>query len=79
MHIDSLFDYLRRCGGQDFLTFDSSEAASKARELLVDQLDDEGIDIEKRPSIDQFDHQLRLRLKEVLHGLKPAEQTAAVH
>lgn len=60
------------------LTFSSAEAAAKAREALIDQFDDEGIDISKRPSIDQFDTVLRLRLKEVLHAHDATEPTAEV-
>lgn len=77
MPLDDLFAYLRRCGGQDTLTFSDAEAASKARQLIFDQLDDEGVDFAKRPAIDQFDHTLRLRLKEVLHA-EPTEQAAEI-
>lgn len=78
MPLDSLFDYLRRCKGQDFLTFSDADAASKARTLLIDQLDDDGVAVEKRPSIDQFDNQLRLRLKELRHEPESTEQAAEI-
>jgi hypothetical protein len=78
MPMDSLFDYLRRCKGQDFLTFDNSEAASKARDLLIQQLEEDDVPIEARPSIDQFDNQLRLRLKETSRAAQPTAQVEKV-
>lgn len=78
MPLDSLFDYLRRCKGQDFLTFDTTAAASAAREVLVKQLEDDDIAIPARPSIDQFDNQLRLRLKEASCAAQPAAQAEKV-
>lgn len=78
MPLDSLFDYLRRCKGQDYLTFDNAEAASAAREVLVGQLEEDDVAIEARPSIDQFDNQLRLRLKEATRAAQPAAQVEKV-
>lgn len=78
MPLDSLFDYLRRCKGQDFLTFDTKEAASAAREVLVGQLEEDDVSIDARPSIDQFDNQLRLRLKEAPRATQPAAQAEKV-
>lgn len=78
MPLDSLFDYLRRCKGQDFLTFDTPAAASAARELLVEQLEEDDVAIPARPSIDQFDNQLRLRLKEASSAAQPVAQAEKV-
>ena len=78
MRLDSLFDYLRLCKGQDFLTFDTAEAASTAREVLTAQLEEDKVAIGARPSIDQFDNQLRLRLKEAQRVTQPTAQVEAV-
>ena len=78
MPLDSLFDYLRQCKGQDFLTFDTKEAASAARELIIGQLEDDDVALSARPSIDQFDNQLRLRLKETSRVAQPSAQVEAV-
>ena len=78
MPLDSIFDYLRRCKGQDFLTFATAEAAAHARDVLLEQFAADGIDTSKRPSIDQFDTQLRLRLKEVPRANDASEPLAEV-
>jgi hypothetical protein len=76
--LDSLFDYLRRCKGQDFLTFPTAEAASLAREVLIEQLEADDVAVNDRPSIDQFDTQLRLRLKEAPCVAQSAAQAQKV-
>jgi hypothetical protein len=76
--MDSLFDYLRACGGQDFLIFDSAEKASMARDLIAHQLEEDDVVFDMRPSLDLFDNQLRIRLKETINEPKPAEQAVEV-
>jgi hypothetical protein len=62
--MDDLIQYLKNCGGRDTLVFDSSEKASLARELLLEQCEKDGIDFTQRPAIDQFEHQLRTTLRD---------------
>jgi hypothetical protein len=75
---DSIFDYLRHCGGQDFLCFPSARAAAEARLVLINQLTQDGVDMGDMPSIDQFDTQLRLRSKEAPRDAQPSAKAAAV-
>lgn len=63
MTFDSLFDYLRSCGGQDSLTFDTTEKAALAHTVILAQLEADDVPFDLHPSIDQFDCVLRLRLR----------------
>jgi len=64
MTFDSLFDYLRACGAQDSLTFDTTEKAALARTVIIAQLEADDVPFDLHPSIEQFDCVLRLRLRE---------------
>lgn len=61
--MDTLLDYLRRCGGADLLVFDDSVKAAKAREYIQHICEEEDIELSVRPSCDLFDNVLRLRLR----------------
>lgn len=63
MHLDTVFDYLRRCGGQDTLVFDTPQKAGLARLLLIKQFEADEIEVDDRPALDVFDNQLRIRLR----------------
>ena len=78
MNIDSLNQYIRACGGQDYLVFDDANKAAIARTAIIDQLDDDSISVENHPKVEQFDNLLRLRLKDMNYGTEPVEQAAEV-
>ena len=62
--MDDILEYLKKCGGRDSLSFDTIEQADLARHALQEQWESEGIDIHKRPILDQFQTILRLSLRQ---------------
>ena len=80
MPIDDIFQYLRKVGGTDVLVFESAKKASEARDLIIDQLDKEGVAVDARPSLDIFESTLRMRLKpkETARATEPPGKAKAV-